>query len=128
MPFSDPQGVPTATYRLQLRLEFPFTEAGRLVPYLSELGISHCYGRFANRLVSFRRRLGTERIVVVVPRLTASLGCPPVGLVWENTAIDLPLAHRGWCNVLTRQEWRTGLVPVADLFNELPFALLCSDR
>ena len=43
MPFSDPQGVPVATYRLQLRLEFPFAEAARLLPFLRELGVSHCY-------------------------------------------------------------------------------------
>jgi (1->4)-alpha-D-glucan 1-alpha-D-glucosylmutase len=43
VPFDDPQGVPAATYRLQLRLEFPLADAGRLVPYLRRLGISHCY-------------------------------------------------------------------------------------
>src|SRR5581483_5558250 len=43
MPFNAPQGVPAATYRLQLRLEFPFAEATRLVPYLRGLGISHAY-------------------------------------------------------------------------------------
>ena len=43
MPFTDPQGVPASTYRLQLRKEFPFAEASRLVPYLRSLGVSHCY-------------------------------------------------------------------------------------
>lgn len=43
MPFSDPSGVPIATYRLQLRKEFPFADATRLVPYLRALGLSHCY-------------------------------------------------------------------------------------
>src|SRR4051812_53478 len=43
MPFSDPQGVPASTYRLQLRKEFPFAEVSRLVPYLKKLGISTCY-------------------------------------------------------------------------------------
>src|SRR5688500_13750383 len=43
MPFSDLQGVPASTYRLQLRKEFPFAEANRIVPYLRQLGISHCY-------------------------------------------------------------------------------------
>ena len=43
MPFTDSQGVPASTYRLQLRMEFPFAAASRLVPYLRDLGISHCY-------------------------------------------------------------------------------------
>lgn len=35
--------VPRATYRLQLHREFGFRQAADLVPYLQELGISHCY-------------------------------------------------------------------------------------
>jgi len=34
---------PIATYRLQLRPEFGFAEAARIVPYLADLGISHIY-------------------------------------------------------------------------------------
>jgi (1->4)-alpha-D-glucan 1-alpha-D-glucosylmutase len=35
--------VPTATYRLQLNRTFTFRDAAAIVPYLSALGISHCY-------------------------------------------------------------------------------------
>ena len=35
--------IPRATYRLQLNRDFTFTMAAELVPYLAELGISHCY-------------------------------------------------------------------------------------
>jgi (1->4)-alpha-D-glucan 1-alpha-D-glucosylmutase len=35
--------VPTATYRLQLNRTFTFRDAAAIVPYLSVLGISHCY-------------------------------------------------------------------------------------
>jgi malto-oligosyltrehalose synthase len=35
--------TPTATYRLQLRREFGFAEAGELAGYLAALGISHVY-------------------------------------------------------------------------------------
>ena len=34
---------PLSTYRLQFNKEFRFEDARRLVPYLDELGISHCY-------------------------------------------------------------------------------------
>src|SRR5207302_3734106 len=34
---------PVATYRLQFHAGFTFRDACRLVPYLHDLGISHCY-------------------------------------------------------------------------------------
>src|SRR5947209_14135433 len=35
--------VPESTYRLQFHAGFTFRDATRLVPYLRDLGISHCY-------------------------------------------------------------------------------------
>lgn len=35
--------IPRATYRLQLNRDFTFAQAQAVVPYLSALGISHCY-------------------------------------------------------------------------------------
>lgn len=35
--------IPRATYRLQLNRDFTFSQAREIVPYLSALGISHCY-------------------------------------------------------------------------------------
>jgi (1->4)-alpha-D-glucan 1-alpha-D-glucosylmutase len=35
--------IPTATYRLQLNPHFTFRDATAIIPYLSALGISHCY-------------------------------------------------------------------------------------
>jgi (1->4)-alpha-D-glucan 1-alpha-D-glucosylmutase len=35
--------IPRATYRLQLNHKFTFAQAKAIVPYLSALGISHCY-------------------------------------------------------------------------------------
>jgi (1->4)-alpha-D-glucan 1-alpha-D-glucosylmutase len=35
--------IPTSTYRLQLNREFTFAKAEAIVPYLADLGISHCY-------------------------------------------------------------------------------------
>ncbi len=35
--------IPRATYRLQFNRDFTFAAAEALVPYLAELGISHCY-------------------------------------------------------------------------------------
>lgn len=35
--------IPLSTYRLQLNHEFTFNDAAAIVPYLADLGISHCY-------------------------------------------------------------------------------------
>ncbi|MGR8979314.1 MAG: malto-oligosyltrehalose synthase [Gammaproteobacteria bacterium] len=35
--------IPVSTYRLQLNKSFTFADAARFVPYLRQLGISHCY-------------------------------------------------------------------------------------
>jgi (1->4)-alpha-D-glucan 1-alpha-D-glucosylmutase len=35
--------IPDATYRLQFNRAFTFSQASELVPYLHELGVSHCY-------------------------------------------------------------------------------------
>jgi (1->4)-alpha-D-glucan 1-alpha-D-glucosylmutase len=35
--------IPLSTYRLQFSRNFTFSKAAELVPYLAELGISHCY-------------------------------------------------------------------------------------
>src|SRR5438445_9089106 len=37
------QSLPESTYRLQFCAEFTFRDAARIVPYLAELGITHCY-------------------------------------------------------------------------------------
>jgi maltooligosyltrehalose synthase len=38
-----PQGVPRATYRFQFHRGFTLRRALELVPYLSDLGVSHVY-------------------------------------------------------------------------------------
>jgi (1->4)-alpha-D-glucan 1-alpha-D-glucosylmutase len=38
-----PLRIPAATYRLQFNRGFTFAQAAELVPYLHELGVSHCY-------------------------------------------------------------------------------------
>lgn len=40
---NEPQKIPLATYRLQLRREFPFSAACAAIPYLKTLGVSDLY-------------------------------------------------------------------------------------
>lgn len=82
-------------------------------------------GHFADRVVAFARRHEAEAVVVIVPRLTSALGCPPLGLVWEDTALELPAARGLWRDLLSGREWSgSTAVPLAEVFHELPVAVL----
>lgn len=86
-------------------------------------------GRFADRLVVFVRRSERKALLAIVPRLTAALGCPPLGLVWEDTAVTLPPARGRWRDALTGEEWPADeRVRMAELLEELPLAVLVSER
>lgn len=81
-------------------------------------------GMFAENVLAFRRRFAGSTVLVLVPRLTSSLGAPPVGLVWEDTALRLPEAA-GWRDVLTGAEWRGGqTIRLSSIFGALPLAVL----
>jgi (1->4)-alpha-D-glucan 1-alpha-D-glucosylmutase len=84
-------------------------------------------GHFADRLVMFARRHEQKAVVVIVPRLTAMLGCPPLGLVWEDTAVTLPAVRGKWRDVFTGREWGGGTsAAMAEVLGELPVAVLAT--
>jgi (1->4)-alpha-D-glucan 1-alpha-D-glucosylmutase len=85
-------------------------------------------GRFAENIVAYRRALGDSAVLVVVPRLSARLGTPPLGLVWEDTRLEMRASGPRWRDVLTGAEYPRGKpLLVSELFRELPFAVLFSD-
>lgn len=63
--------VPRATYRLQFNRRFTFRDAAALVPYLHELGISHCY---ASPIFQARQGSGHGYDVCDHGRLNPELG------------------------------------------------------
>jgi (1->4)-alpha-D-glucan 1-alpha-D-glucosylmutase len=93
----------------------------------------------SGHVVSFLRQMGGENVIVVVPRLAATLMIRntnfPLGReVWGETAVILPqaLAGRTWKQVLTRnllksreREGRWEL-PVAEILADFPVAILVS--
>jgi (1->4)-alpha-D-glucan 1-alpha-D-glucosylmutase len=81
-------------------------------------------GRFKNHVVAFLRSFEGVRAVVVVPRLTARLACPPTGLIWDDTAVCVA-AEEPWEDVLTGRTFAAGsCLAVSDLLQELPVAVL----
>jgi (1->4)-alpha-D-glucan 1-alpha-D-glucosylmutase len=106
---------------LRLRREFPgIFLAGSYVAVATA-------GMFASHVVSFARSHEDVNVLVVVPRITAKLGCPPLGAVWEDTRLEgLPPAG-AWQDVVTGKS-HPGTRPLflRSIFADLPFAVLRS--
>jgi (1->4)-alpha-D-glucan 1-alpha-D-glucosylmutase len=82
-------------------------------------------GRFAANVVVFSRSYGDRTCVVITPRLTSRLGVPPLGLVWDDTAVPMPAKRGAWIDVATGRKHNSGTpLRMAELFTDLPFAVL----
>jgi (1->4)-alpha-D-glucan 1-alpha-D-glucosylmutase len=94
-------------------------------------------GPQAERILAFARRTPQAAVLVVVPRLVAPLlpegeNLLPPPAAWADTALELPEAWAG-AQVIDKLTGRqrtlppSGPLPLADLLDELPLALLASD-
>ena len=82
-------------------------------------------GRFATHVVAFLRSHGAETLLVAVPRISASLGCPPTGPVWDDTRIEGLPASCEWRDAVTGLSHPGNqTLFLRSLFSELPFAVL----
>jgi (1->4)-alpha-D-glucan 1-alpha-D-glucosylmutase len=92
----------------------------------------HVSGTFAECCISFVRRLDTNWIAVIAPRLCSRIGFPPIGEAWQDTAIEFPEsfslkdAHDLFtCRPIRYQKRQ---VAVRDVFSALPFAVVTNLR
>lgn len=89
-------------------------------------------GREANHVIAFARQTGDAALVVVVPRLAASLrgGEPkwPVGEAWGDTVVALSeaLQGRALMDALTGARWTAGAngIALSGALSALPLAVL----
>ncbi len=82
-------------------------------------------GAFADRVVAFVREHEGTALLILVPRLSASLGAPPLGLVWDDTRVTLGGTARGWRDLFSQREFpSTNELPLREAFGSLPFAAL----
>jgi (1->4)-alpha-D-glucan 1-alpha-D-glucosylmutase len=92
----------------------------------------HTSGTFAECCVSFVRRRDDEWIAVIAPRLSSRVGFPPIGEVWQDTAIQLPetFSLKDAHDLFTCQPIRHHKrhVAVRDMFSVLPFAAVTNLR
>jgi (1->4)-alpha-D-glucan 1-alpha-D-glucosylmutase len=80
-------------------------------------------GTHANRVVAFARGGRRRGVVVIVPRLAAPVGWPPVGAAWDDTTIDLG-GGAPFTNALTGARVPATNVRLAEIFAELPIGVL----
>jgi (1->4)-alpha-D-glucan 1-alpha-D-glucosylmutase len=95
-------------------------------------------GSRANHVVAFCRRFANSSVLVIVPRLVATLlhneDAPPSGpQVWEDSRVLLPdNPPKKYCNVLTgalvdvRTAENSSSINVSEIFGTLPIALCIS--
>jgi len=82
-------------------------------------------GTFADCCVAFERRSGDQTLLVLAPRLTARIGFPAIGALWQDTKLTPRTTAGTWRDLLTgkRRPAEPGL-SVADLLGDLPAAAL----
>ena len=84
-------------------------------------------GSFGDKVVAFERRSGEMAMIVAVPRHTAPLGFPPLGHAWADTHFMPPFLPARWRDIFTGRECGGGMLPLAEIFAELPFAALVAE-
>jgi len=86
-------------------------------------------GRFKKHALAFRRNSAEGAILVVVPRISAILGCPPTGLVWDDTAVEPGGESTWWQDIFTGRNFAANTsLPFVELLADLPFAVLVARR
>jgi (1->4)-alpha-D-glucan 1-alpha-D-glucosylmutase len=92
-------------------------------------------GQGSARIVSFLRRQGQEHAVIAIPRWVANHSnnedAAVPGGSWRGTNLKLPrAAPNSWRNIFTakisdtRTAWVNSFIPLDELFNDFPVALL----
>jgi maltooligosyltrehalose synthase len=85
-------------------------------------------GTFAECCVSFVRSLGDKWIIVISPRLSSRVGCPPIGQLWKDTVVELPetlsLEHAHDLFTCRPMSLKDRQAKIADAFSVLPFGVI----
>ncbi len=85
-------------------------------------------GERNDHCIVYERRLEAENLLVVLPRLTGSLGFPPVGDCWFGTHIIPRARPAQWRNILTGSVIFDGsALPLSEVLAEWPVAVLVAE-
>ncbi len=84
--------IPRATYRLQFNRDFTFNQATELIPYLAELGVSHCYAS-----PYLKARPGSMHGYDIVDHAALN---PEIGTPDEYERLIAAIRSHGMCHIL----------------------------
>lgn len=81
-------------------------------------------GVFADKVIAFERRDGSESLLVIVPRHVTTLGFPPLGAVWKDTHVVAPGEGAFFSDIFTGREHAGPILALSEILSDLPFAAL----
>lgn len=81
-------------------------------------------GAFADKVIAFERRDGSESMLIIVPRHVTTLGFPPQGEVWEDTRVLAPGDGAILRDIFTGREHAGPTLALSEILSDLPFAAL----
>ncbi|MFT3867507.1 MAG: malto-oligosyltrehalose synthase [Nibricoccus sp.] len=82
-------------------------------------------GLHKDHVIAFRRNLKDAAVLVVVPRLTAKIGAPPLGLIWDDTRLPPQNGIGQWRDIFADRTFPSAEpLNLRSLCAELPFAVL----
>jgi (1->4)-alpha-D-glucan 1-alpha-D-glucosylmutase len=113
---------------IKLRVTQGLLQYRNRFPELFSTGDYHAVtatGVFREHVIAFTRSHAGKALLVVVPRVTAKLGAPPTGPVWDDTRLVLSGEASQWRDLVTGRIFMpTDSLWLRTLFSELPFAVL----
>ena len=81
-------------------------------------------GSLADGIVAFEREAAGRSLLVVVPRLSARVGFPPLGDRWGDTMVQ-PAVAREWTDLFTERRYPAGTpLPAREILADFPVAVL----
>ena len=84
-------------------------------------------GAHSENVVAFCREHASGSILVVVPRLSSQVGTPPVGYVWEDTALEwTSVEKQKYVDLFTGKEMES--TSISDLLSDFPAAVLATQE
>ncbi len=106
---------------LRFRRENPnIFRAGAYIPIAAK-------GAHSDNVVAFCREHASGSILIVVPRLSSHVGTPPVGYVWEDTALEwTSVGDQKYVDLFTGKEMES--TSISDLLNDFPAAVLATQE
>jgi (1->4)-alpha-D-glucan 1-alpha-D-glucosylmutase len=113
--------------RIKLSITSRLLRLRKASPALFETGSYYSFyanGELADCCVAFSRELGSQMILVIVPRFTTRLGTPESGLDWKETELLFDKTFPAMVDQLTGRTIKAGLdtLPLKSL-GAFPFAV-----